>query len=53
MTYNFENRPQAAAIQVLVDLEVLRWGEAERVAATQRYRNLSRGLAINTASKVT
>ena len=46
-TYDFATMTAAQALDALVDLDVARWGEAERDASRKMHAGKSRGLLIN------
>lgn len=46
-TYDFANMTTEQALEILVDLDVAKWGESERDASRRMHISLSRGLRIN------
>lgn len=46
-TVNFETMTKQEALDLLADLDVAKWGEAERSSSRQLHGGKSRGLLIN------
>lgn len=47
LEFDFESMTREKALGILVELDIARWGEAERDAINARHRAMSRGRLIN------